>query len=143
MKNKITSKLLLILVFALFVGMALGSGSKDEDSGKKEIVDSEESEEDTEAEEEDKASVPEEEAEEAEGEMEAVTIEEQVLVEQDGIKITATEMTEDSFWGQGVMLLIENDSDKNISVGCKALIINDYMITDLFSTSVAAGKKAK
>ena len=53
MKNKITSKLLLILVFALFVGMALGSGSKDEDSGKKEIVDSEESEEDTEAEEED------------------------------------------------------------------------------------------
>ena len=141
MKNKITSKLLLILVFALFVGMALGRGSKDEDSGKKEIVDSEESEEDTEAEEEDKASVPEEEAEEAEGEMEAVTIEEQVLVEQDGIKITATEMTEDSFWGQGVMLLIENDSDKNISVGCKALIINDYMITDLFSTSVAAGKK--
>ena len=121
MKNKITSKLLLILVFALFVGMALGSGSKDEDSGKKEIVDSEESEEDTEAEEEDKASEPE--AEEAEGEMEAVTVEEQVLVEQDGIKITATEMTEDSFWGQGVMLLIENDSDKNISVGCKALMI--------------------
>lgn len=138
MKNKITSKLLLILVFALFVGMALGSGSKDEDSGKKEIVDSEQSEEDTETEEEDKASEPEE---ETEGEMEAVTIEEQVLVEQDGIKITATEMTEDSFWGQGVMLLIENDSDKNISVGCKALIVNNYMITDLFSTSVAAGKK--
>lgn len=70
------------------------------------------------------------------------SIEEQVLLEQDNIKITALEMVKDSIWGEGIKLLIENDSEKNIGVGCNALIVNDYMITDLFSTSVAAGKKA-
>lgn len=70
------------------------------------------------------------------------SIEEQVLLEQDHIKITALEMVNDSIWGKGIKLLIENDSEKNIGVGCNALIVNDYMITDLFSTSVAAGKKA-
>ena len=64
------------------------------------------------------------------------------MLEQDGIKITATGMEEDSIWGEGVKLLIENNTEKNIGVGCNALIVNDYMITDLFSTSVAAGKKA-
>ena len=46
-----------------------------------------------------------------------ITIEEQVLVEQDGIKITALDY-------------------------CDALIVNDYMIDDLFGSEVAAGKKA-
>lgn len=70
------------------------------------------------------------------------TIEEQILFEENSIRITALEMVEDSIWGEGVKLLIENDLDKNIGVGCNALIVNDYMISDLFSTSVAAGKKA-
>lgn len=69
-------------------------------------------------------------------------IEEQILLEQENIKITALEMVEDSIWGKGIKLLVENDSDKNIGVGCNALIVNDYMLSDLFSTSVAAGKKA-
>lgn len=72
----------------------------------------------------------------------AVTIDEQVLVEQDGIVITATEYVTDSFWGDGIKLLLENNSDKDVGIGCNALIVNDYMITDLFSSSIAAGKKA-
>ncbi len=70
------------------------------------------------------------------------SIEEQIILEQDNIKITALEMVNDSIWGEGIKLLIENDSEKSIGVGCNALIVNDYMINDLFSTSVAAGKKA-
>ena len=70
------------------------------------------------------------------------TIEEQVLIDEDGIKITATEYTTDSIWGDAINLLIENNSDKDYSVGCDALIVNDYMITDLFGSEIAAGKKA-
>ncbi len=69
------------------------------------------------------------------------TIEEAVVFDEDGIKITAKEYTSDSIWGDGVKFLIENDTDQNIRVGCNALIVNNYMITDLFSTEVAAGKK--
>ncbi len=72
----------------------------------------------------------------------AVTIDEQVLFEQDGIVVTATEYTTDSIWGDGIKLLLENNSDKDISIGCNALMVNDYMITDLFASSIAAGKKA-
>lgn len=133
MKKRLAGKLWIVLIFAVFAGMALGSGSTDKDSGKKEITDADEVKQEEQAE----AEEPEEEESSA-----AVTIEEQVLVDQDGIKITALEMTEDSIWGEGVKLLIENDSDKNVGVGCSALIVNNYMITDLFSTSVAAGKKA-
>lgn len=70
------------------------------------------------------------------------SINEQVLVDQDGIKITATEYVTDSIWGDGIKLLVENNSVKEYTIGCDALIVNDYMITDLFSADVAAGKKS-
>lgn len=62
----------------------------------------------------------------------AVTIDEQVLFDQDGIVVTATEYVTDNIWGDGIKLLLENNSDKDVTVGCNALIVNDYMITDLF-----------
>ena len=71
-----------------------------------------------------------------------VSIEEQVLVDQDGIKITALEYVKDSIWGDGIKVLIENETDKDVMVGCNALIVNDYMINDLFASEVAAGKKS-
>ncbi|MBU5233181.1 hypothetical protein [Agathobacter rectalis] len=70
------------------------------------------------------------------------SINEQVLVDQDGIKITATEYVTDSIWGDGIKLLVENNSANDYTIGCDALIVNDYMITDLFSADVAAGKKS-
>ena len=69
-------------------------------------------------------------------------INEMVLLEQDGIKITAKEYVNDVIWGDGIKVLIENSGDKNLGVSCNALIVNNYMITDLFSSTVAAGKKA-
>lgn len=71
-----------------------------------------------------------------------VTIDEQVLVNQNNIVITAMEYVSDRFWGDGIKVLLENNSDKDVMVSCKALIVNDYMITDLFASEIAAGKKA-
>lgn len=73
---------------------------------------------------------------------ETATIEQQVLLEHDGVTVTATGYETDSIWGEGVCLLIENSSEKNVGVGCDALIVNNYMISDLFSETVAAGKKS-
>lgn len=70
------------------------------------------------------------------------TIEEQVLVDKKGIKVTATGVENDSIMGNGIKLLLENNSKKNVTVGCDALIVNDYMISDLFVADIAAGKKA-
>lgn len=71
-----------------------------------------------------------------------ITIEKQILVDQNDIVITAEEYVSDSIWGDGVKALLENNSDKDVTVSCNALIVNDYMITDLFVSQIAAGKKA-
>ena len=65
-----------------------------------------------------------------------------VLIDQDGIKITAKELEDDSIWGLGVKLLIENNSEKGRNISCSSLVVNGYMIDDLFTTTVAAGKKS-
>ena len=128
--------------------MAAGCSSSSEEP--KEVVTTDAADTSREAEEaEETAAAEETEAEETEenaaAEAEdsgAVTIEEQVLVDQDGIKITATEYVTDGFMGDGIKLLVENNTDQDYSIGCDALIVNDYMITDLFACDVAGGKKA-
>ncbi|MEA4919784.1 MAG: hypothetical protein VB078_02495 [Clostridiaceae bacterium] len=73
----------------------------------------------------------------------AVAIEDgTVLVDRDGIVVTARKLVDDSIWGYGVKVLMENNSDKNIGVQCNSLIVNNYMIADMFSSSIAAGKKS-
>ena len=140
-----------VLCLALLAGMTAGCGSSSEEP--KEIAPAaEEAGEETGAEEAAGEEAPEEEAageeapaEEAEAPSEkasGVTIEEQVLVDQDGVKITATDYVTDSIWGDGIKLLIENNTDRNLTIGCEAMIVNDYMVTDLFACDVAAGKKA-
>lgn len=69
------------------------------------------------------------------------TIEETVILEHEGVKVTAKEYTADSIWGDGIKLLVENNGDKSVGVSCENVIVNDYMLTDFFSTTVAAGKK--
>lgn len=123
----------LVLALMLFAMMAIGSGSSSGNSGSKTIV-NDISDNDT----------IETDNSESTGKQESMilTIDEQVLVEQDGIKITAKEYVTDSVWGDGLKLLIENNSDTNVTVGYNALIVNNYMIADYFSSAVAAGKKA-
>ena len=139
----------LVAVMLIFGMMALGSGSGSE---KKEIVASEDvssvkedddSKTDASSEAVDDASMEasDEKADEETGSSD-VTIEEQVLFEENGLKVTATEYVSDSIWGDGIKMLLENDGPEDVGLGCNALIVNDYMITDLFSSTIAAGKKA-
>lgn len=72
----------------------------------------------------------------------APVIEENLLFEYYGLVITAKEMVEDTIWGAGIRVHIENNSDKDYSIGVEQAIVNNCMITDLFSCTVAAGKKA-
>lgn len=128
-----------VLCLAVFAAMALGSGQSD--PGETKQIVSNEGSEMTDS---DKSDSNDSEASKDSGDSSgaAVTIDEQVLVDQDGIVITATEYVTDSIWGDGIKLLLENNSDKDVTVGCNALIVNDYMITDLFSSGIAAGKKS-
>ena len=136
-KSKLMVLSMIVLAFAF---MSVGSGSTGTTS-QKEIVDSTDSSNDltsgTESEE-DSADTD----VQANSNSGAPTIEEQVLIDEDGLKVTAKEYVTDSIWGDGVALLIENNGSSDVGIGCNALIVNDYMITDLFSSTVAAGKKA-
>lgn len=70
------------------------------------------------------------------------TIEEQVLYDQKGIKITALSLKEDPFLGPEINLLIENSTKINSTVQVRDVSVNDFMIEPTFSSDVAAGKKA-
>ena len=85
----------------------------------------------------------EEEQEEEKEEQGLPTVEKQVLLDQDGLMVTAVELTEDPIWGIGLKLLVENNSQRNYALRCDTLAVNGYMMsTSLFSADVAAGKKA-
>ncbi|MBR1910499.1 MAG: hypothetical protein IJ821_07935 [Lachnospiraceae bacterium] len=136
------------LCLLLFAMMALGSGSSDS-GNKKDIVASggsntkvEDSASESDTSYEDTSSNEDSGTKAEAASTSNITVDEQVLVDQDGIKITATGYESDSIWGDGIGLLIENNSAKDYSIGCDALIVNDYMISDLFAQTVAAGKKA-
>lgn len=123
-----------MLCLSVFAVMAIGSGQSD--SGKsKQVVSNKEAETETSG-----TSISDDSKNSENPSDKLVTIDEQVLLDQDGIVVTATEYVTDSIWGDGVKLLLENNSDKDVTVGCNALIVNDYMITDLFSAEIAAGK---
>lgn len=111
---------------------ALGSGESNSDT--KDIVPASELGSDTVSETDEDANATEADA--------GLSIEEQVLIDQDGIRVTATGIEYDTLMGAGIKLLLENNTDRNVMVGCNALIVNNYMISDLFASEVAASKKA-
>lgn len=124
----------IILVALIVIGAIASAGSSDKkDSKKKEITSTDSS---------DGSSATNNDADEEKTDNKKVSIDEQLLFEKDGLKVTATEYKTDSIFGDGINLLIENDSDQAIGLGCSALIVNDYMIFDLFSETIAAGKKS-
>lgn len=81
-------------------------------------------------------------ASEAEQETQDVTLAETVLFDQDGIRITATDLSTDSLFGPELNLLVENDSAQNIVVQPNYCMVNGYMMDGLLSADVAVGKKA-
>lgn len=66
-----------------------------------------------------------------------------VLLDSNGIKIVGKGLsTDDSFWGPGVILYIENNSDQNITVQTRDTSVNGFMVDSTISESVLVGKKA-
>ncbi len=137
MKKNIMKKLGVFAILFAFGLSALGSGESNDST--KDIVSASEvgSDAASDASADDSAGAADVAEEDAD-----LSIEEQILIDQDGIKVTATGIEHDAFMGTGVKLLLENNTDKNVMVGCTALIVNNYMISDLFASEVAAGKKA-
>ncbi len=134
MRKKKKKTWLVVLIVLVVLGGIASLGKKDKkESGKKEITSSDSSGDN---------SATKNDADAEKTTSKKVTIDEQVLFEKDGLKVTATEYKTDDIWGDGINLLIENNSNQSIGLGCTALIVNDYMIFDLFSETVAAGKKS-
>lgn len=131
--------LAVVMCLSIFATMALGSGSTESGVTKEIVANNNETTSNDSSETVDNSSTTEQ---KKDAESVGVTIEEQVLFEQDDIIVTAKEYVTDSIWGDGIALLVENNSEKTVSIGCNALIVNNYMISDLFVTEVAAGKKA-
>lgn len=72
----------------------------------------------------------------------AVTLEETELYNQDGVRITATGLDTKGLMGPELGLQIENDTEKNLVIQSAWTTVNGYMMSDLLSADVAAGKKA-
>lgn len=72
----------------------------------------------------------------------AVSIAETVLVDEADVKVTAKELTDDPVMGMRIQILLENNTDQEIVVSTRSLIINNYMLAELDSYTVAAGEKA-
>lgn len=70
------------------------------------------------------------------------SIEETVLLDEAGVKITAKSISIDGLFGPEIKLLIENDSGTNLTFQCRYSCVNGYMIENMMSVDVADGKKA-
>lgn len=72
----------------------------------------------------------------------SATLEEQEIFNQNDIIVTATDLVDDSIWGQTIQVLIENNSSSDVVVTAGAMAVNGYMITDLIYETVTAGAKS-
>lgn len=71
-----------------------------------------------------------------------ISVEEQVLLDYNGIIITLKSLHKDSMFGPSLKILVENNSEKAITVQVRDVAINDVMVEAMFSCDVASGKKA-
>lgn len=69
------------------------------------------------------------------------SIQEQVVFDQNDIKITAKQLDE-GFSGPEISFLVENNSNETIVVQARNTSVNNYMIDAIMSIDVAPGKKA-
>jgi len=129
MRNKGVKVLALTVCLSTFALFAMGSGSTRESTVDKEIVSATNSTSSTSTD------------NSADTSDNAVTVEQTVLVDQDNVVITATGMDE-SVFGPELKLLIENNSDTNLTFQVRNASVNGYMVDTMMSEDVAAGKKS-
>lgn len=68
-------------------------------------------------------------------------VDQQVLYDENNIKITATGIKVDEIFGPEISVLIENNSDKSITVQPRNGCVNGYMSDFQMSSDIAPGKK--
>lgn len=68
------------------------------------------------------------------------TIEETVLVDEGGVKITATSFDPEEVLGPELKLHLENNSGKDLTIDSSLVEVNGYMITGLLGADVENGK---
>lgn len=71
-----------------------------------------------------------------------VTIEETVLIDESGVKITAKSLSTDEIFGAELKLLMENNSGKNLTIQCRNASVNGYMVEPMMSVDIVNGKNA-
>lgn len=130
---------ILILVIAV-AGAACGGSGDDEkkDTGKKAAAESDSRD----AEKKEEKTEKKEEKDKTDNKEKEATVEEQVILEQNGIKVTLKSLSHDSFMGPELKVLVENTSEQNVTVQTDSVSVNGIMIQSLFSCEVAPGKSA-
>lgn len=71
-----------------------------------------------------------------------VSIEETVLLDEAGVKITAKSLNMDNWSGVEIKLLIENNSGQDLTIQCRNSSVNGYMVETIMSADVVNEKKA-
>jgi len=138
-KSLLALILCLCLVFSAACAGEDSTKDKDDDNNRK----SEETE------------VTEKETEETEKETEAVvettenapvsgeiSIDEQIIVDKDGVVITVMSYENDEFYGPTIVTQIENNTEQDLSMSIYSAIVNGIAIDGSLYCDVAAGKKA-
>lgn len=69
-------------------------------------------------------------------------VSEQIILDDAGIVITAKGLEKNGLFGANLKLLIENNSDKDVTVQARDSSVNGYMVETMISETVAAGKKS-
>lgn len=69
-----------------------------------------------------------------------ITVQEQVLLDKDGIKITLLSLDFDSWYGPTLSLYAENNTNKDVSIQTRGLSVNDAVVDAYYYTELAAGK---
>ena len=64
------------------------------------------------------------------------------LYNENGVRIVGTYVDENSFWGAGIKLYIENNSGRDLEIQCDNMSVNGYMMTPYFSCRVNNGRRA-
>jgi len=70
------------------------------------------------------------------------SIEEQVILDEQGVKITAKALDKNGVMGPAIKLLIENESGQDVTVQTRNASVNGYMVDTMLSADVVNGKKS-
>ena len=73
----------------------------------------------------------------------APEMEETVVLDEGGVRVTALGITVDPYWGPGVDMRVENGSEHPIYVECTRLDLNDFTVSGYLYAEVEAGATAE